>query len=158
MQEEFEDVMWILHQQATSALRQSTGDPTIQPLYIYDNVGMQTNASHTRMGFSCFHHVVTPTHSPDFNKPIEHSFNQIKSKLLASLNMHSDVELTPQIAQKWVADTFLELSKESLQKDILSLHDTWLIVSSNADQMVTTSKGQQIQGSGGDYISSPVYR
>lgn len=149
--------MWILHQQAPTDLKKESGDDTLTPLYVYDNVGLQRNASHHRMGIDRNLHVVTPTHSPDFNKPIEHCFNQIKQKLLNKLNAECDVECTPEIAQEWVAEAFYSIKTESLQADINSLKDTWAIVKARKDEVVTTTKGEEINGSDGDYIASSSY-
>jgi hypothetical protein len=75
---EFIDTMRELNRQCTAALRAATGNLDVKPLYIYDTVALQQNAAYAPMGFDRAQHVATPAHSPDFNKPIEHCWNQIK--------------------------------------------------------------------------------
>ena len=154
VQEEFEDVMAILHEQATTACaaRGTT------PLYIYDNVALQHNARYSRMGFMAADHMKTPAHSPDFNKPVEHIFNQIKNKLLDKLYHEYDTPLTPERAQKLVLEAFKSITKQSIQLDIESLTDTWEIVAADADDTVHTMKKENIPGADGDYPCSPTYR
>jgi hypothetical protein len=158
VQEEFEDVMRILHEEATSSLRVAMNNPKAEPLYIFDNVAMQKKSSARRIGYSRFAHVKIPPHSPDFNKPIEHSFNQIKRVLLEKVNENCDLELINELAQEWVLDAFNNIATESLQRDILSLRDTWLIVSTPAHTTCCTSRNRHVVGSEGDYISVPLYR
>ena len=154
VQEEFEDVMAILHEKATTACaaRGTT------PLYIYDNVALQHNARYTKMGFKAADHMKTPAHSPDFNKPVEHIFNQIKTKLLNKLYHEYDTPLTPERARELVLDAFESITTESIQRDIESLTDTWKIVAADADDTVYTKKKEKIPGADGDYPCSPTYR
>lgn len=154
VQEEFEDVMAILHEKATTACaaRGTT------PLYIYDNVALQHNARYTKMGFKAADHMKTPAHSPDFNKPVEHIFNQIKTKLLNKLYHEYDTPLTPERARELVLDAFDSITKESIQLDIASLTDTWRIVAADAGDTVDTMKNEKIPGADGDYPCSPTYR
>lgn len=150
--------MKCLHERCTAALLAATGDPTITPLYIYDNVALQKGAKMRDMGLTCHHHVKTPAHSPDFNKPIEHCWNQLKQKLLTMVYQACDVRLTPAMAQQWVQDAWDSITIVSVKKDVESLKDTWLIIKTPAGQTVLTSKRQPIEGSEGDYPSSSVYR
>jgi hypothetical protein len=154
VQVEFEDVMTILHQQATTAC----ATRGMQPLYIYDNVALQRNARYTKMGFRASDHMKTPAHSPDFNKPVEHIFNQVKNKLLQRLYAEYDTPLTPERAQKLVLEAFQSITITSIQADIESLIDTWEIVSADAGTTVHTTLNQFIPGADGDYPSSSTYR
>jgi hypothetical protein len=158
VQEEFEDVMCILHQEAAAQLPVKSGIPDLTPLYIFDNVSLQKEASSSRIGYSRHAHVKTPAHSPDFNKPIEHVFNQIKDRILVRLDEEAGVVITGKKAQKWVRQAFEAVTTESLQADIMSLLDTWAIVKSAENVTVTTSKQEEMPGSNGDYPSSEVYR
>ncbi len=66
--------------------------------------------------------------------------------------------LTPALAQQWVVEAWNSITQESVKKDVESLKDTWLIVKTRLGETVTTSKKEKVQGSGGDYPPSPVYR
>lgn len=151
-------MMALLNDWATDALREKSNSPTVTPLYIFDNVALQKKAAYKRIGYSRHAHVKTPPHSPDFNKPVEHIFNQIKRSLLERVNEDYDVELSPELAQEWVLDSFNNITTASIQADIKSLHDTWLIISTNDNTTCHTSKNEEVVGSGGDYISVPKYR
>lgn len=155
---EFTDTMRLLNEHCTAALRSATGDPNIEPLYIYDNVATQSTAVYRAMGFRKNQHVATPEHSPDFNKPIEHCWNQIKQKLLRRVYESYDVVLTPAMAQQWVLEAWYSITQPSVEKDVKSLIDTWLIVKTRLGVDVTTSKHHKIAGSGGDYPPSAEYR
>lgn len=157
-QEEFIDTMKCLDEKCTAALRAITGDPTITPLYVYDNVALQKNAKLSDMGLTRHQHVQTPQHSPDFNKPIEHCWNQLKNKLLSRIYQEYDAQLTPAMAQQWVKEAWDQITVASVKKDVESLKDTWLIIKTPLGQTVMTSKREQIEGSEGDYPSSSTYR
>lgn len=132
-----------LNKVCTEKLRAATGDPNIKPLYIFDNVALQAYASYQEMGIKWHQHVKTPGHSPDFNKPIEHCWNQIKRKLLNRVYESYDVMLTPALAQQWVVEAWNSITQESVKKDVESLKDTWLIVKTRLGETVTTSKKEK---------------
>lgn len=155
---EFIDTMRELNRQCTAALRAATGNLDVKPLYIYDTVALQQNAKYAPMGFDRAQHVATPAHSPDFNKPIEHCWNQIKRKLLDKVYHSHKVLLTAALARQWVLEAWNSITLESVRKDVESLKDTWLIVKSRLGVEVITSKNEKIQGSGGDYPPSATYR
>lgn len=156
--EEFVDTFKLLHDKCTQELRKRTGDPTIEPLYIYDNVPSQKGAKMLDLGLKSKQHVETPPHSPDFNKPIEHSWNQVKRKLLNRIYQGYDVVMTPQLAQQWVQEAFFSITQDSVERDVKSLMDTWAIIQAPLGTWVKTSKGHEIQGAGGDYPPSAEYR
>lgn len=155
---EFERNMKLLNEDVTPKLRAALHDPAAEPLYVWDNVTLQDSAEYPDMGFARKNRVTIPPHSPDFNKPIEHTWNQVKSKILARLYRESDVELTPQMAQQWVAEAFLSTTTDSIQADVRTLPDTWRIVKSRTNVTVLTSKHEKVQGSDGDYPPSSSYR
>jgi hypothetical protein len=155
---EFIDTMRELNRQCTPALRAATGDPEATPLYIYDTVALQQNAKYAPMGIDHTQHVKTPAHSPDFNKPIEHCWNQIKRKLLDRVYRERNVSLTPALARQWVLQAWNSITLDSVRRDVESLKDTWLIVKSRLGVEVITSKNEKIQGCGGDYPPSATYR
>jgi transposase len=155
---EFERNMNLLHAEVAPKLRAAMQDDAVKPLYVWDNVGLQDKAAYPRLGFARTNRVTIPPHSPDFNKPIEHVWNQIKRKLLARIYKESEVQLTPQMAQEWVAEAFTSTTKESIQADIKTLPDTWQIIKSPTNVTVTTSKNEKVQGSYGDYPPSSSYR
>lgn len=143
---------------AKAKLLEATGDATLKPLYVYDNVALQRNADYGAMGIDWWDHVETPAHSPDFNKPIEHCWNQIKSKVLSKLYQAYDEPLTPAKAQQMVQEAWNEIKLDSISKDVESLKDTWLIVKTPTDREVITSRGEKMQGTGGDYPGTSSYR
>ena len=151
---EFQDMMKILNDQATPQCAAHSK----RPLYMYDNNSTQRDCKLSDMGLTGGQHVSIPPHSPDFNKPIEHVFNQIKRTLLDRLYRSHHDELTPAIAQQWVLEAFQQVTTESIQKDIDSLLDTWSIVAAFSDEQITTSRGEIISGSEGDYPASSKYR
>ena len=153
-QEEFERNMRLLHEDVSVKLREELQDDTAAPLYVWDNVGLQAQAKYPRMGFTKKNRTTIPPHSPDFNKPIEHVWNQIKRKILVRLYQEVGVKLTAELAQEWVAAAFFSTTKESIQADILTLPDTWKIVKAPTDETVTTSKNEKVQGSFGGYPPS----
>lgn len=155
---EFVDTFKLLDEKCTEELRKRTNDPTAIPLYIYDNVNSQRGAKMKDLGLKHGQHVETPPHSPDFNKPIEHSWNQIKSKLLRKIYEGYDVCMTPQLAQEWVKEVFFSIKQDSVEKDVKSLMDTWEIIKAPLGTWVKTSKGHEIQGAEGDYPPSAEYR
>jgi transposase len=155
---EFLDTFKLLHDKCTQELRNRTGDSTAEPLYIYDNVSSQAGAPMSEAGLKHHQHVKTPPHSPDFNKPIEHSWNQVKRKLLSMIYEGYDVVMTPQLAQQWVQEAFFSITQDSVERDVKSLMDTWAIIKAPLGTWVTTSKGHEIQGAEGDYPPSAEYR
>ena len=56
-------------------LRAALHDPAAEPLYVWYNVALQDSAEYPDMGFAR-KEVSVPPHSPDFNKPIEHAWDQ----------------------------------------------------------------------------------
>jgi transposase len=157
-QEEFQDNFKCLHDVAKAKLLEATGDASLKPLFVYDNVALQKTANYGAMSIERTQHVQTPPHSPDFNKPIEHCWNQIKSKVLSKLYRAYDVELTAALAQQMVQEAWNEIKRDSIRRDVESLKDTWLIVKTPTNNEVTTSRNEQIQGSGGDYPGTSTYR
>jgi hypothetical protein len=155
--EEFVDTFELLNDKCTEELQNRTGDPTATPLYIYDNVNSQKGAKLTTLGLKHGQHVKTPAHSPDFNKPIEHSWNQVKRTLLSKIYAGYDVCMTPKLAQQWVQEAFFSITQESVERDVKSLMDTWQIIKAPLGTWVKTSKGHEIQGAGGDYPPSAEY-
>lgn len=155
---EFIDNMKCLDEACTAALRNATGRPDITPLYVYDNVALQKGASLADMGLSRHQHVKTPPHSPDFNKPIEHCWNQIKNKLLSKIYQAHTTELTPALAQQWVRDAWSQITVDSVKQDVESLKDTWLIIKTRKGRWFKTSKNEDVEGSEGDYPASSTYR
>jgi transposase len=158
VREEFIDTMKCLDARCKAALAQATGDPTITPLYVYDNVALQKGAKMSDMGLSRHQHVETPQHSPDFNKPIEHCWNQLKKKLLTKVYQAYDAVVTPELAQTWVLEAWNEIDRAAVARDVKSLEDTWSIIKTPSDQTFLTSKKEKINGSEGDYPPSAKYR
>lgn len=122
-----------------------------KPLYCYDNNRIQAGANFRRMGFHRSQWVNIPTYSPDFNKPIEHVFNQIKEKLRIRLYQHKG-PVTATLLQQWVVDVWEnEISAEGIAKDVESLKNTYLAVSTKKGESVHAPNGQSLLGTGGDW-------
>lgn len=127
------------------------GAQTWKPLYCYDNNRIQAGANFRRMYFSMKQWVTIPTYSPDFNKPIEHVFHQMKDKLRNRIYQHQG-PLDVQQLRRWVLDIFeQEISTDSIAKDVHSLKDTYLAVTTEKGHAVTTSTGRTVLGTGGDW-------
>lgn len=145
-QEEFEDNMKILSSKAAQQL----STKGLEPLFCYDNNRIQKGAEWGRMGITRQQKVEIPTHSPDFNKPIEHVFNQIKEKLCEYIYDSHEV-LTPELLQQWVVLIFQGISADSIARDVSSLEQTYLAVSADKGQLISDGYSQIVQGTGGDY-------
>ena len=147
-------MMKILVQHATA----ECADRGTTPFFVYDNNSTQAKAKPALMGIPKGQYLSIPANSPDFNKPVEHTFNQIKKKLLDRLYAQSGQELTPKLAQEWTLQAFKAVKTTALEKDIKSMTDTWSIVSKRHDVEFTTSKGEVVCGSEGNYPHSATYR
>lgn len=113
------------------------------------------------MGFEAWQRVYIPTHSPDFNKPVEHIFHRIKAGIRERLYSNNDL-LTPEMVQQWVVDIFFEQQADPqgtmvykqlqmIKKDVDTLPLTWLAVSTDKGAQAQHTNGTTVQGSGGDY-------
>lgn len=146
-QEEFEDNMAMLH----GKVLYLRGAETWKPLYCYDNNRIQANAEFRRMYFACHQRVHIPPYSPDFNKPIEHVFHQMKDKLRVKIYQHNGPLEVKQL-RKWVVEIFeQEISVDSIAKDVQSLKNTYLAVSTDKGCAKTTPNGHTVMGTGGDW-------
>jgi hypothetical protein len=154
VEQEFVDVMKILVQKATA----ECDDKGTTPFFVYDNNSTQAKAKPRVMGMGAGQYLSITPNSPDFNKPVEHTFHQIKKKLHNKMYAHSGEALTPEMAQHWVLEAFEAVKTTSLHKDIHSMPDTWSIVSKRKDESFTTSKGEQVSGTEGGYAEPAGYR
>lgn len=145
-QEEFEDNMVIISAVA-AAYQRPLGK---KALFCYDNNTIQKNAVWARMGITHHQKVSIPTHSPDFNKPIEHVFNRIKQHLRERIYSHVG-ELLPVMLQNWVVEIFNGISAGSIAKDVASLKRTYRAVSIEKGQEVGVLGGGTVVGTGGDW-------
>lgn len=151
-EEEFEDNM-----ATVSALAHTQWpDPDKPPLFCYDNASIQGRANYQRMGFSYHQRVRIPVKSPDFNKPIEHVFHQIKDKLRERL-YENILPVDGQLVQQWVRDIWQnEITARSIAKDVASLDKTYLAVSTPKGQYTHHPDGTLVEGSGGDFPAAPL--
>lgn len=143
---EFEDNMTAMVQQEKPFWR----NPQQPPLFCYDNDQVQVKARLSVMGLKPWQRVEIPPHSPDFNQPIEHVFNTIKSELRNELYEYNGV-----VDGKWVQDTvakiFKKIKKSSIRKNVEKLPLTYLAVMTDKGVTVTSSSGKQVVGTGGAY-------
>jgi hypothetical protein len=143
---EFEDNMAALVEQE----KRYWPDPKQPPLFCFDNDKVQKLASLTKMGLKHWQKVEIPPHSPDFNQPIEHIFNTLKTELRNELYAYGDV-----VDAKWVQQTVLKIfkhiKKRSIRKNVDNLPLTYLAVMTDKGVTVTSSTGKQVVGSGGAY-------
>lgn len=145
-QEEFEDNMRLI-----SAIAAAQQGPNGKPaLFCYDNNTIQKNAVWANMDITHHQKVSIPTHSPDFNKPIEHVFNRIKQQLRDRIYAHAG-ELEPAELQDWVVAIFNGISVGSIAKDVASLKRTYRAVSTEKGEEVAVLGGGTVVGTGGDW-------
>lgn len=133
-------------------------DPSQPPLFVFDNNSIQKHSCNANCNMSWNQRVKIPQHSPDFNKPIEHTFHRLKEMLREDYLSGNQV-LTAQEVQEWVRDIFenrlLEEDwRDSIKNDVYSLRKTWLAVSTAKGVRVRASDGTIIRGSGGDWPAS----
>lgn len=119
-------------------------------LFCYDNNTIQKNAMWVKLGITYHQKVSIPTHSPDFNKPIEHVFNRIKQQLRERIYSHVGV-LEPAELQNWVVDIFEGISVASIARDVASLKRTYRAVSTEKGGQVGVLGGGTVVGTGGDW-------
>lgn len=149
--DEFKEVMEYAKQESEKKIE--------QPIYAFDNAPIHRAAMKKYPDMvPASQYWSVPRYSPDFNKPIEHSWNQVKRKLLNRIYQGYDVVMTPQLAQQWVQEAFFSITQDSVERDVKSLMDTWAIIQAPLGTWVKTSKGHEIQGAGGDYPPSAEYR
>lgn len=127
-----------------------------KPLFCYDNAAIQVGAHYQRMGFAYHQRVVIPTHSPDFNKPIEHVFHQIKDRLMERLYECAQ-PVTAQLVQDWILDIWAsDISTDSIAADAKSLKKTYLAVKTDKGVEVEHDDTTKVIGSGGDFAAASV--
>lgn len=127
------------------------GAQTWKPLFCYDNNRIQAGADFKRMYFKKHQWVHIPPYSPDFNKPIEHVFHQMKQKLGDRIYHHTG-PLEVQDLRQWVLDIFeKQISTASIAKDVHSLKNTYLAVSTDKGHAIKAPNGQTVMGTGGDW-------
>lgn len=131
-------------------------NPQQPPLFCYDNAAIQKQARYNRMGFNFHQRIEIPPRSPDFNKPIEHVFNQVKEKLRDRLYECAE-PVTPHLVQDWVMDICMnEISTASIAADVQSLEKTYLAVKTPQGIEVMCDDGTTLIGSGGDFAAAHV--
>lgn len=130
-----------------------------KPLYCFDNAKIQKGASNSRMGIAWHNRIEIPPHSPDFNKPIEHVFHQLKDLLREKLYNCTE-EVTAEMVQDWILEIWNEdrhgITKAAIARDVRSLKKTYLAVKTDKDVEVQHDDGSTVMGSGGDYPCAPL--
>ncbi len=154
-QEEFEDNM--VHISRLAHQHWPNREP--KPLFCYDNAKIQDEATFNRMRFRWHQRIKIPPHSPDFNKPIEHVFHQIKDKLREKLYGCTEV-VTAEKVQQWILEIWGDhqcgIRTASIAKDVKSLKKTYLAVATDKDVEVEHDDGSLVLGSGGDYPAADL--
>lgn len=130
-----------------------------KPLFCYDNAKIQGGADYRRMGIHWHQRVKIPPHSPDFNKPIEHIFHQLKDLLRDKLYNCTE-EVTAELVQDWILEIWNNdaegITTAAIAKDVSSLKKTYLAVSTDKDEEVEHDDGSKVLGTGGNYPSAPL--
>jgi beta-xylosidase len=154
-QEEFEDNMVLISHLA----HQHWPNKKQKPLFCYDNAKIQDLASYSSMGIQWHQRIKIPPHSPDFNKPIEHVFHQIKDKLREKLYGCTEV-VTAEKVQEWILEIWNDhthgIRTASVAKDVKSLKKTYLAIKTRKDVEVRHDDGSLVLGSGGDYPAADL--
>jgi len=153
--EEFEDNMMLI----AGIAHQHWAAKNIKPLFCYDNAKIQNEASCSRMHIAWHNRIEIPPHSPDFNKPIEHIFHQLKDLLRDRLYNCTEA-VTAQKVQDWIleiwSDNTAGITTAAIAKDVKSLKKTYLAVKTDRDQEVKHDDGSKVLGSGGNYPCAPL--
>jgi hypothetical protein len=144
--EEFEDNMTII----SAGAAEFQGQQGREALFCYDNTHIQGRAQFSKLGIQPQQKVSIPTHSPDFNKPIEHVFNLIKTQLRERIYSHVG-ELKPAMLQDWVVEIFEGMSVHSIARDVASLKRTYRAVSTEMGVQVEVLGGGTVVGTGGGW-------
>lgn len=126
-----------------------------KPLFVFDNNKIQKCAHNSNMKIDWSQRVRIPAYSPDFNKPIEHTFHRMKD-LLVDNYLDKDEEIDGKRLQEIVYDIFKnQLTAgeyaDSIKKDVYSLKKTWLSVSLDKGVKKKAFDGLEVVGTGGDY-------
>lgn len=125
------------------------------PLFVFDNNSIQKYSKNFECNITWNQRVGIPAHSPDFNKPVEHSFHRIKDLLRETYLDQMEVVDAKKV-QEWVRKIFekelLEGEKKySVRNDVYSLKKTWLAVSTPKRVRRQAPDGTWVRGSGGDW-------
>ena len=154
-QEEFEDNMRLI----SNIAHQHWPNKNRKPLFCFDNAKIQDGANYRRMGIHWHQRVKIPPHSPDFNKPIEHIFHQLKDLLRDKLYNCTEV-VTAELVQDWILEIWNNdiegITTAAIAKDVRSLKKTYLAVSTDKGVEVEHDDGSKVLGSGGNYPSAPL--
>jgi hypothetical protein len=151
--EEFTDIMKKLVEVARRELAKL--DPTLKPIFSYDNNRIQKEASLAAMGITAEEKLELPPSSPDMHKVIEHVFAILKGQLQAELLKLNPAKLSAAKAQHMVKVYFMHgISKQSIQADVNSLPVTWHIISTPAGVTAKGPDGKMYRGSGGEWADT----
>lgn len=99
----------------------------MQPIFSLDNAPVHCDVEEV-IGVGS--RAPLPPYSPDMHKGIEHIFNQVRQFILVQRlpAIAADHAITPLSLEYWptlVGDALKHVTPESIQKDILSLRDTY---------------------------------
>lgn len=146
--QEFEDIM-VEVVKASKPLLQELGHQNV--LYSWDNNKIQAAASLEKIGLRADERLHLPTYSPDMHKVIEHTFAQLKRIIVQKLAQLQPYQVTAAAAQRIVQEAFVELSTDSIRKDIESLPLAWSVISAATGVHIQGPGGRRFQGSAGGY-------
>jgi hypothetical protein len=151
--QEFTDIMKKLVKVARRKLARV--DPTLKPMFSYDNNKIQKQAKLADMGISPEEKLELPAYSPDMHKVIEHVFAILKGQLQAEMLRNNPARLSPATAQHMV-EVYLRhgISKEGIQKDVKSLPVTWHIICTGEGDWAVGPDGRMYRGTGGEWADT----
>jgi len=148
---EFTDLM---REVATIADHQQSLRGT-RPLYMFDNPSVHIGADLTAVGISQDQILPIAPYSPDFNKPIEHTFGILKGVFRKYLYDDCEMgreEIPPAKLQRDLKHMFMsEIHASVVMADAYSLPDTWDVVRSAEGRAFVGRNGKTHIGSNGDW-------
>lgn len=132
--------------------------PGLKPLYCFDNPTVQKGADLTTVGIAKDQLLPLAPCSPDFNKPIEHTFAIMKAAFRDHLYGNYQItghDVTPTQLQVVVDNIRKTVTGAMVMKDAIGLIDTWNVVCSAASRMFMGWSGKMLRGSAGNWALRP---
>lgn len=125
----------------------------LRPRFSYDNNKIQKGARLDVMGIAADEKVPLATYMPDGHQVIEHCFAQLKAALWESIYTHGDIEDAAD-AQKRVRTLFLQISKESIAKNVDKMPLVYELMSTKKEHCFLGPDGREYVGTGGDWLDA----
>lgn len=128
------------------------------PLYCFDNptvhIGDDALEALAGIGITSDQLLRIAPYSPDFNKPIEHSFGWLKAAFRNHLYSHCELggaDVAPRSLQKQMRTIFMKITSAMVMADALKLPDLWDVVRSPLNRVFLCRDNKRRKGTAGDW-------